>query len=192
MASLRTLLRTNMRNIVVILICLSLPIQMTATLGLAATGSPFCYEIGQYMTEDRNSSNLLYRNSVETIECTWEIGALFKLFFILPVTIITMPIVLNVFLIHYVKKIVKILICLTIPIQILMIFGMVVEGAPFCYWGIHQLQEDESYIQQNSLQCYWEIYPSESYLLLPVIIVTLPVMLAVFLIHYVKNRRVRV
>ena len=191
MASLRTLLRTNMRNIVVILICLSLPIQITATLGLAATGSPFCYDSGQYISEeDRNSDtpNHAVFSDIK-IKCTWEIGALFKLFFILPVTIITLPIVLNVFLIHYVKKIVKILICLTIPIQILMIFGIVVEGAPFCYWGIHQLQEDSVYIQQNSLQCYWEIYPSESYLLLPVIIVTLPVMLAVFLIHYVKNRR---
>ena len=87
------------------------------------------------------------------------------------------------------KKIVKILICLTIPIQILVISGIVVQGAPFCYWGIHQLQEDESYIQRNGFHCYWEIYDSESYLLLPVIIVTLPVMLAVFLIHYVKNRR---
>ena len=90
------------------------------------------------------------------------------------------------------KKIVVILICLTIPIQILVISGIVLKGAPFCYWGIHQLQEDSVYIQQNSLQCYWEIYASESYLLLPVIIVTLPVMLAVFLIHYVKNRRIRV
>ena len=92
------------------------------------------------------------------------------------------------------KKIVKILICLTIPIQILMIFGIVVDGAPFCYLGHpHSLEEGIVTPNLERLQCYWEIYTSESYLLLPVIIVTLPVMLTVFLIHYVKNRkRIRV
>ncbi len=87
------------------------------------------------------------------------------------------------------KKIVVILICLTIPIQILVISGIVLKGAPFCYMGAPPLQEGMATTQQYSLQCYWEIYASESYLLLPVIIVTLPVMLTVFLIHYVKNRR---
>ena len=106
MASLSTLLRTNMRNIVIILICLSLPIQITVTLGLVVAGAPFCYESGQYMSEeDRKSDNpnhSVLSNLV--IKCTWEIGALFKLYFILDVTIVTLSIVLIVFLIHFVKN----------------------------------------------------------------------------------------
>ena len=106
MASLRTLLRTNIKKIVVILICLTIPIQITVTFGLVVAGSPFCYERGQYMSEeDRNSYNpnhSVLSNLV--IKCTWEIGALFKLYYILPLTIVTMPIVLIVFSIYYVIK----------------------------------------------------------------------------------------
>ena len=106
MTFLPTLLRTNMRKIVIILICLTIPIQITVTSGLVGTGSPFCYEAGQYMSEeDRNSYNPNHAvlSDIE-IKCTWEIGALFKLYYILPLTIVTMPIVLIVFSIYYVIK----------------------------------------------------------------------------------------
>ena len=53
--------------------------------------------------EDRNSYNPNHAvlSDIE-IKCTWEIGVLFKLYFILPLTIITQPIVLIAFLIYYV------------------------------------------------------------------------------------------
>ena len=103
MASLSTLLRTNTKKIVIILICLTIPIQIAMTFGLVGTGSPFCYERGDYMSEeDRNSYNPNHAvfSDIE-IKCTWEIGALFKLYLILPLTIITLPIVLIVFSIYY-------------------------------------------------------------------------------------------
>ena len=103
MASLSTLLRTNTKKIAIIIICLSLPVQIAITIGMVAEGAPFCYRGGQYTTEeDRNSFNPLYaENSFGTIDCTWEIGALFKLYYILPLTIVTLPIVLIVFSIYY-------------------------------------------------------------------------------------------
>ena len=93
------------------------------------------------------------------------------------------------------KKIAIILICLSIPLQISMIIpGIAFNDGPFCYYGGLPFQEGYITPSIGVTLCSWEISAFfESYSVLPVTIITLPVMLVVFLIHYVKNRkRIRV
>ena len=94
------------------------------------------------------------------------------------------------------KKIVIILICLTIPLQISMILpGIALDDGPFCYWGTPPEYLGGQMVPSiEGVVCSWEIGAFfESFLVLPVTMITLPVMLTVFLIHYVKNRkRIRV
>ncbi len=90
------------------------------------------------------------------------------------------------------KNIGEILICLTIPLQISLMPGIILSDGPFCYYGSLPSPFPELYNipSVEVTLCSWEISAFfESYSVLPVTIITLPVMLAVFLIHYVKNRR---
>ncbi len=88
-----------MKKIVIILICLTIPIQISMIMGIAVHTAPFCY----YYHDPPNERG---EASVQPLyfQCSWEIDAFFKSYNVLPVTIITMPIVLNVFLIHFVKN----------------------------------------------------------------------------------------
>ena len=92
------------------------------------------------------------------------------------------------------KNIGEVLICLTIPLQISLMPGIILSDGPFCYYGRLPSPFPEVYNMRSvEVLCSWEIGAFfVSLWVLPVTIITLPVMLAVFLIHYVKNRRIRV
>ncbi len=95
------------------------------------------------------------------------------------------------------KKITKILILLTIPIQLCIIYGMI-HGAPFCYFGIRMNPE---FIYDNTVMvphvgsfaaCYWGIDAFFKSYLAHSLAITSPVMLVAFLIYYVKNSRKKI
>ena len=95
-----------MKNIGEVLICLTIPLQISLMPGIILSDGPFCYWDSEYYTEKERNAPLTGGIGVgpDTIECSWEIGAFFVSLWVLPVTIMTMPIVLNVFLIHFVKN----------------------------------------------------------------------------------------
>ena len=95
-----------MKNIGEVLICLTIPLQISLMLGIIIWGGPFCHWDSEYYSEEERNAPSTGGISVgpDMFECSWEIGAFFVSIWVLPVTIMTMPIVLNAFLIHFVKN----------------------------------------------------------------------------------------
>ncbi len=94
------------------------------------------------------------------------------------------------------KKITKILILLTIPSISCIMYGLITQKAPFCYpGGTPQawLGGDVVVSIYFYAACFWGIDAFLQSYLAYTLIITLPIMLGVFLIYYVKNsKKIRV
>ena len=90
------------------------------------------------------------------------------------------------------KKITKILILLTIPNQFYIVYGLVIQGAPFCYGGYPPFDGAYSVPSIRVYQCYWGLDTFFRSDLVYSLIVTVPIMLVAFFIHYIKNRKTEI
>lgn len=94
------------------------------------------------------------------------------------------------------KNITKTLILLSIPDQILIIYALIVHGGPICYLlPFFEPPSDPELLYGGPasmvFQCRWGNPAALEPLLFYSLIITLPMMLVVFLIYCVKNRRRR-